>query len=118
MLGENVSLGQALGVTVFSMAIVFITLIIISFMLTAFKHIFKEGNKSEAKVAPKKVKVAEPVVETKDDSDDEELIAVITAAIAASLSVPTTDIKIKNIKRVSQNASPWSRMGRIEQMNS
>ncbi|WFA07720.1 hypothetical protein [Tissierella sp. Yu-01] len=47
---------------------------------------------------------------------DEELIAVIAAAVSASMGVGVPDINIKSIKRVPQSSTPWTRMGKIEQL--
>ena len=47
---------------------------------------------------------------------DEELVAVIAAAVSASMGVGVPDINIKSIKRVPQSATPWTRMGKIEQL--
>ena len=41
--------------------------------------------------------------------DDEELVAVIAAAIAASLGIAIPEINIKSIKRIPQNTPVWVR---------
>jgi phenylpyruvate tautomerase PptA (4-oxalocrotonate tautomerase family) len=48
----------------------------------------------------------------------EELVAVIAAAIAASLGTNSSNIVIHNIRRVSPNALAWATMGRSEQLGS
>lgn len=45
-----------------------------------------------------------------------ELVAVITAAIAASMGTEIPKIKINSIKRVPQYGSPWARIGKIERL--
>lgn len=52
-----------------------------------------------------------------DTRNSMELIAVITAAIAASLHVSAQDVVVKNIKRVQDSTPIWAKMGRIEQIN-
>ena len=85
--------------TVMSISIVFIILILISLVISAFKVIpviqAKFAGKEEAP-APKAV-VAAPVAT--DETDDTELIAVIAAAIAASTGSSTDDFVVRSIKR-------------------
>lgn len=101
-LGEKMS--KAALNTVMSMCIVFAVLIFIALLITQFKHISKLqnlGKKEEVSVVEE-----EPVVEelTEDISenlvDDLELVAVITAAIAAASENETTDgLVIRSIIR-------------------
>ena len=85
--------------TVMSISIVFVILILISLVISAFKVIpiiqAKFAGKEEAP-APKAV-VAAPVAT--DETDDTELIAVIAAAIAASTGSSTDDFVVRSIKR-------------------
>lgn len=121
MLGEKVTMNQAMLVTLFSMGIVFATLLAISYILDAFKILFyKQGEKQTNLVKKETLKNKsvnkEEAVSNNKDEDDEELVAVITAAIASSLSKPIQNIKIRNIRRIPQNATTWSKVGRQELM--
>lgn len=102
-------------ITVFSMVIVFLTLLIISYLIKGLKS-FSEKDKREKtddKVSqPEKEKEIKKVKEY----SDEELVAVIAAAIAASVGLDVSDIKINSIKRVSQNVPVWSKVGREERI--
>ncbi len=116
----EVSLGEAVVVTIFSMAVVFVALLIISYLLKGFKVLFykKKTQKIKtnvAKTVKEKVAVTNEEIIISND-DEEELIAVITAALAASLSKSISEIRIRNIKRVNQGSSMWTRAGRFEQM--
>lgn len=51
------------------------------------------------------------------EKPNEELVAVIAAALAASLGLDIPNINIKSIKRIQQNSSTWSEMGKIEQLS-
>ncbi|WP_054871663.1 OadG family protein [Caloranaerobacter sp. TR13] len=118
MLGDKVTLSQALIVTVFSMGIVFLALLVISYIIDGFRFIFYKDDKKVDK-DPKKAITPEKSVpkETINEEDDEELIAVITAAIAASISRPASEIKVRNIRRIPANTPIWARAGRLKQMN-
>ncbi|NLK43372.1 MAG: hypothetical protein GX300_03130 [Tissierellia bacterium] len=86
---------------------------LIAFVLffNLFKNIGKE--KQDIEVVEKKVN---PVVKVEDKKkvDDEELIAVIAASIAASLGVSVPEINIKSIRRIPQRTPIWAQAGRQE----
>lgn len=93
--------------TILGMGTVFVVLIFISFIISLFKFIpaiekkFKKGKQAETKTeeAPKAAPAA-PVVESTDDS---ELVAVISAAIAASEGTSTDGFVVRSIKRRKSN---------------
>ena len=68
--------------TLLGMGTAFAVLILISLIISLFPAIGKIGKK-QAAPAPAKAEPAPAVVEEEDLSDDEELVAVIAAAIAA-----------------------------------
>lgn len=87
--------------TVLSMAIVFAVLIFIAIIIAQFKHIgnFQNGAKKE-EVKAEPVVEAVPVVEEENLVDDLELVAVITAAIAAASETESADgLVIRSIIR-------------------
>ena len=87
--------------TVLSMAIVFAVLIFIAIIIAQFKHIgnFQNGAKKE-EVKAEPVVEAAPVVEEENLVDDLELVAVITAAIAAASETESADgLVIRSIRR-------------------
>ena len=55
--------------------------------------------------------------EDEDIMDNTELVAVITAAIAASLHMPVQDVVIRGIKHVQDSTPIWAKVGRMEQIN-
>ena len=87
--------------TVLSMAIVFAGSIFIAIIIAQFKHIgnFQNGAKKE-EVKAEPVVEAAPVVEEENLVDDLELVAVITAAIAAASETESADgLVIRSIIR-------------------
>lgn len=115
-LGEALTTG--LQTTVVGLTIVFSVLIILMLVLMLMKKIFyKEPKKAElvkAKEAPAPVEV-KAVKETEED--EEELIAVLTAAVAASLNTSTYNLRIKSYRRVNNEAPAWNRAGLRETIN-
>lgn len=100
---EKAALNTLMGV-----AIVFVMLIFLSLVISLFKYIplleAKITKKSGA-AEPAPVKTAAPAaapVETAQDVDDSELIAVIAAAIAAAEGTSTDGFVVRSIKKVSR----------------
>lgn len=106
-MGENLNLMQALYITISSMAMVFIILLIISGVLSLFKHIFKQENNLKVPTANNIVKesvnnVNSNVKEDNLDMDEEEKIVVaLAASIMAGDGIPNPNLHIKSIKRIS-----------------
>lgn len=93
--------------TIMGLGIVFLVLIFLSFIISLFKYVNKATPKQEKKETVKAAPA--PVVETveEDLTDDLELVAVITAAIAASQQTSTDGFVVRSIKKV--NRSKWQR---------
>lgn len=98
----SVTLERAALNTLMGLGTVFIMLIFLSFIIYLFKFVpvlfggKKEEKKEEAAPAPV---VAVPVQE---ETDDTELIAVISAAIAASEGTSTDGFVVRSIRKVNR----------------
>lgn len=118
-IGENLS--RAAVHTLIGMGTVFIVLIFISMIIGCFKYINEwekqNAQAKTAKAAP--VPVSAPAVlpapeqeaggeaEFIDETDDLELVAVITAAIAASANTSADGLVVRSIRRKS--GAKWKR---------
>lgn len=96
--------------TVLGMGTVFVVLIFISFIISLFGLIGKTQQKEKKSQSDAAVK-AEPAavveeVQEEDLTDDLELVAVITAAIAASEGSSTDGFVVRSIKKRRKN-SQW-----------
>ncbi len=80
------------------MATVFTILILISLIITMFKFL-QRGEKKEIEKVP--VVHTEPKEKT-DQMKDEELVAIITAAIASSLQTTTDRLYVKSFRRIQK----------------
>ncbi|MGO1368149.1 OadG family transporter subunit [Senegalia sp. (in: firmicutes)] len=115
---DGINLGEALFITLFSMGIVFLTLIIISLILGGFKSIFYKDDSTKTSVKKAAPPIGDNVkeetleVNEKESDNDEEIVAVIAAAIAAHTGNTVENISIKNIVRIPQNSPTWMRAGR------
>lgn len=115
----------SMQVTLLGIGIVFAALAILYFSIVIMEKLINKPQVAEDAVDSKAI-VSEKavlnheeseIIEKEDTDYSSELVAVITAAIAASLNVPTRDVGIRNIKRVQDSTSAWAKAGLMEQMN-
>ena len=114
MYGDKVEIGQALFISLFAMAVVFLVLLIISYLIdmTAF---FINGNlkAKKVKVEASNTTISAPATNKKSD----DTVVVIAAAIAAYLGTTVDNIRITKIRRVPQKGTTWSERGLLAQIN-
>jgi sodium pump decarboxylase gamma subunit len=108
--------------TILGMGITFAALLVIwatTAIMSKIIRYLENRNKEEIVrvVEPKKEEIVK-IAENENGEDDEELIAVISAAIAASLNTSIHNIVVRNIIRVDDKTPAWGKAGTIEQMNS
>ncbi len=101
---SNFGIANGLYVVIIGFGMVFLILCIISFILGlfSFAHKLSEKNKAnkKAKISETKNVVINSEPEKKPE-DDLELVAVITAAIAASMSTTSDNIIVHSIRKTS-----------------
>lgn len=130
---EGMTLGEkflgSIQVTLLGVAIVFLALgmlFLIIMILDRFIHQAESGaakrkEKKAAAEAAAKTAAAQPaekeIVPDEPQQDEGELIAVISAAVAASMHVSTHNVVVRNIVRVPDSAPAWNRLGRMQQIN-
>jgi len=118
----GMTLGDKLIATMYvillGMGITFVALVLIWAMTALMSRIIKsiEGGNKPAVTKVEQPKAPASVVQ--NEEDDQELIAVITAAIAASLNTSMHNILVTNITRVNDSTPVWGRAGRSDVMNS
>jgi len=119
-LGEKIS--ASLFVTALGMLITFTALVVL-WGLTAFytNAVQKAEAKKKANTVIAVKPAAAPVVtavEPEEEEEEFELVAVISAAIAAQMGTKVHNIVVRNIVRVADSTPAWGQSGRMEQMNS
>ena len=96
------TLRRAVMNTIMGIAIVFIVLIFLSFLIYLFRFIPNpEAKKKAQAAAPAPAPVAAPVA-AEEPADDTELIAVIAAAIAASEGTTTDGFVVRSIRKINR----------------
>jgi len=104
---ETTSILEGIVALVLGMSTVFIVLILISTVISLFQHFdFDNGIKLKSRKTKKTDEVMnleEKIIENSVDNpeNDLELIAVITAAIAASLETSTDKLEITSFRNIS-----------------
>jgi len=102
MLGNEVSISEALNVSLGSIILVFALLFLLSLILSSFKHIFKA----------KKIEVIEEVnsiqeietcrneIEITSLEEEDDIVACLAATIVASYGNKNSRIHVRSIKRI------------------
>ncbi len=121
-LSMNQKIIASLFVTLLGMGTTFVGLIAIQYMMQLTSIIVRGIEKRlEKPVTIDKSPAVKPEVAmvptnaTQVEEDEEALIAILTAAIAASLNTSASQIVIKNIR---QTNPAWAAAGRNDQINS
>lgn len=98
--------------TLMGMGTVFVVLIFIAFLISRFKYISQfenwmrnRGAKEESVAAEQAEEIAEAAETETDEVDDLALVAVITAALAASLETSPDKLIVRSIRR--KNTNRW-----------
>lgn len=100
------AIGYGLQTALLGMGVIFTVLSILWAVLSVFKTIFYKQPKTEKEAAPVKVEAPVPVepvpAPAPAEADDAELVAVITAAIAAMMDAPQTSFRVVSFKRTAR----------------
>lgn len=131
MFNEYVTFSEAIIISIFCIVVVFIALYAISYIVDITRFFAVKKQKKEIKKnlgldasdatsigiigssdGPTEIYLSSK----RKEEDDTELVAVITAAIAAMTGTKASGFAIKNIKRLPDSDTTWSRVGRIELM--
>ncbi|MBQ2754670.1 MAG: OadG family protein, partial [Clostridia bacterium] len=94
---------QAFVISVIGYFLCFAVLAVIWTVLSIMKKLMTEKKPA----AVPEVKPAPEVKVVAENNDDDEIIAVLTAAIAASLNTSGSNLRIKSFKRLSSGLSRW-----------
>jgi hypothetical protein len=78
------------------------------------KKDIEEIENSQRQINEKPIEQASYTISAVDVEDMDELIAVITAAVAASLNSSTHNVIVKAIKRIPNTSPAWNRAARLD----
>lgn len=117
-------LGFAALVMLIGVMIVFFGLTLLIICIKIMSSVVRSMTAKKAPApapAPKPVVVPEPVAEAAAEEtgmNEDELVAVITAALMAYAKDPNKTLVVRNIRRAAQKAPAWSKAGRADQLAS
>lgn len=116
-------LGQGVPIAIIGYVMVFVVLATLWGVIELMHVILtpktsKNKKKEEVKITQNSLveKKTETVVET-EQVDEGELVAVLTAAVAASLNTSTYNLRIKSFKRIDTKNNAWSNASRNDAIN-
>lgn len=104
-------------VTILGMGITFVALLILWASIIVMSKLLAPKKVKEVTVVKSEPDVVINEVIEKEEENSEELIAVISAAVAASLNTSIHNIVVRNVVRVPNTSPAWNNAGRQEQMN-
>ena len=115
MYGNKVNIEEALFLSVFAMILVFLVLLIISYLIdiTAF---FINGPKKKAEKKLENIEKKACDVKSVSKDKESDLVVVIAGAIAAYLGTSADNVVIKSIRRIPQSDTPWTGRGLLSQI--
>jgi len=115
----NEKLLATLYVAILGMGITFLVLIFLQYCIKTMSSLLNRKNpKAAMTVKESNVSLERPVPQAfQPEQDDEELIAVLTAAVAAHMGQSADRIVVRNVRRLSEGAPNWARAGLLDQMN-
>lgn len=99
--------------TILGMGITFVSLVIVQFVITLMARF----TAPRPLYQPEPEQGVEAAAAQSGPQKDEELVAAITVALAMQLQTATSNIVIRNIKRIEDRTPAWSKAGLAEQMN-
>ena len=117
-------LGSGSKVMILGLAAVFLALTIIVLVINILnkavnKEAATEKKEKDINVEDNKLDEKQSTVTIDNEvTDDSELIAIITAAVAASLNRSTHNIIVRRVERIRGNRSQWNKAGRYEHLSS
>ncbi|MCD5410205.1 MAG: OadG family protein [Clostridiales bacterium] len=117
---EDLSTGEkiigSLQVTMLGIAIVFIALFVLYIVIRVMEKTIGKPVVSNQVKCEKRSVAQEYSEESNEEIDNTELVAVITAALNATLNTTACNIVVKNIRRISDESPAWAKVGRTEQI--
>lgn len=116
---ESGSKVMVLGIAAVFLALTTIVLVIYILKKAVSKESTTEKKGNDINVEDNKLDEKQSTVTIDNEvTDDSELIAVITAAVAASLNRSTHNIIVRRVERIRGNRSQWNKAGRYEHLSS
>lgn len=109
--GQEITMGNAVTICLFSLITVFVVLFAISFMIDIMAAIINKSKKKSETVATP-APAAAPVVSASAAPSSSNDAVLVAAAVAAYLGLSTDQFVVRSIRRVTNTETSWSQVGR------
>lgn len=112
--------------TVVGMFVVFISLIVLAFAISVLSKVLSFADKTKPQDVSERSSENAALAETScalesdssNDCSDDALIAVLTAAVLASMgNRPGCKIRVNSFRRIPQSSQVWNSVGRVEYLS-
>lgn len=103
--------------TLLGMGITFVALVVLQFVIGLMARFTAEKTPPVETAAPTLATVADDDSAVYQRIKDEQLVAAITVALAMQLKTATSNIVVRNIRKIEDHTPVWNRVGLAEQMN-
>ncbi|NLD49373.1 MAG: OadG family protein [Clostridiaceae bacterium] len=112
--------------TLVGIFVVFISLIVLAFAISILSQVISFGNRTKSRNDSEKssenVTLAETSCALESDSNndcsDDTLVAVLTAAVLASMgNRPGCKIRVNSFRRIPQSSHVWNSVSRVEYLS-
>lgn len=115
-------LSQGVPIAIIGYVMVFVVLAILWAVIELMRVLLTPKKSKPADNKVEEIKSAEPAepvqtVAEEEQVDEGELVAVLTAAVAASLNTSTYNLRIKSFKRIDTKNNAWSNASRNDAIN-
>ena len=110
-------LTASLVTTLLGMGITFVSLIILQFVIGLLARFAAEKPVAASQSTPATPAAIEPEADAGSASNDHEIVAAITVALAMQLGTSTGSIVIRNIRKIDDQTPAWARTGLAELMD-
>lgn len=115
---QKVGLVEGLSTFIVGIGVVFLALILLVVLLEISGKFFayldkKEAARKQAQAPVVVTQVTEPTIAQAPEVDDLELIAVITATIAATMGTSADNLQVRSLRKTN---NAWRMSGRSEQL--
>lgn len=98
MFGNEISVMEAINITISSMTIVFLTLILISIVLASFKYIFKVKPQVKENIVKKDLDLSQSTFE--EDDEEDRVVVALAASIMAGEGKINPNLHVTKITRI------------------
>ncbi len=114
---------EGIAMTITGMGTVFAVLIILYFIMVLMKKVFYKEDQIQNNNVLGNINTESEIkndisdttlIVNENEQDEEELVAILTASIAASLNTSTYNLRVMSFRRTNQSSPIWNSVGRKE----